>query len=214
MALSFGRVKNYGEWIRPRIVCNALKILEKELLKYHPEEVHLSLTTDPFMYDHRKGELITEVKNLTLSIIELLNSRGIRVVTLTKGYYPEELMDTRFKRINLFGISIVSLNPGFKKKFEPFSAPYELRIRSLWKLHRYGYNTWVNIEPYPVPEIDPTSVNIENLLNRLKFVDKIRIARWNYNSFVKKRSKDFYKLIAEKAWKFCETSKIECEIDL
>ena len=215
MAVSFGRIKNYDEWIKPRVVCNALWLLKGELRKYHPDEVHMCLSTDPFMYDWKSGKLIKEIKDLTLSLIEELNSRGIRVVTLTKGFYPDELLDTsRFLHSNMFGISIVSLNSQFKEKYEPFSSPYELRINSLLKLHQAGYRTWVNMEPYPVPEIDPSAWNIENLLEKLKFVDKIRLSGWNYNSTVKKKGRKFYWKIAEKFRSFCEKNYLNCTTTL
>jgi DNA repair photolyase len=34
MAKRFGWVKNYNEWIKPKIVSNALELLDKEILKY------------------------------------------------------------------------------------------------------------------------------------------------------------------------------------
>lgn len=215
MAISFGRVKNYNEWIKPRVVCNALWLLKRELRKYHPDEVHLCLSTDPFMYDWKSGGLIKEIKDLTLSLIEELNSRGISVVTLTKGTYPDELLETsRFLRSNKFGISIVSLNPKFRKKYEPFTAPYGLRINSLFKLHQAGYRTWVNMEPYPVPEVDPTARNIEELLEKIKFVDRIRLARWNYNLGIRKMAGKFYKEITRKFFHFCQLNKIDCYSEL
>ncbi len=215
MAVSFGRVKNYNEWIKPRVVCNALWLLRKELKKYNPDEVHMCLSTDPFMYDSKSGDLNKAIKNLTLSLIEELNSRGIRVVTLTKGFYPDELLDTsRFLRSNKFGISIVSLNPEFREKYEPFTAPYELRINSLFKLHQAGYETWVNMEPYPVPKVDPTASNIEELLEKIKFVDRIRLARWNYNPEIRKTAMKFYKEIAKKFLHFCRINRINCHLDL
>jgi len=37
------------------------------------------------------------------------------------------------------------------QKFEPFSAPYSLRVASLKYLHEKGFKTWASIEPYPTP---------------------------------------------------------------
>ncbi len=175
----------------------------------------MCLSTDPFMYDWKSGGLIKEIKDLTLSLIEELNSRDIRVVTLTKGFYPDDLLDiSLFLQSNKFGISIVSFNPAFRKKYEPFTAPYDLRINSLFKLHRAGYETWVNMEPYPVPEVDPTAWNIEELLEKIKFADRIRLARWNYNVKITKKAKKFYKDIAKRFLDFCQKNQIDCHLDL
>ena len=65
------------------------------------------------------------------------------------------------------------LNSEFKKNFEPYSAPYEKRIESLYKLHKAGLKTWVSIEPYPTPNLDKSSPNIEALLEKIVFVNKI-----------------------------------------
>lgn len=212
MAKSFGRVKNYEEWIRPRIVCNALELLRKELRKYRPERVTMCLSTDPFMYDVRRRDLFPEIKQLTLEIIALLNAHGISVTTLTKGFYPDELTDKKFLRANKLGITLVSLNPEFKEKYEPFSAPYELRIESLRKMHGAGFRTWVNMEPYPTPNLDPEARKVERLLGKINFVDEISFGRWNYNPEVKKfrDHRKYYAEIAKRIVEFCDSHHIRC----
>ncbi|MCX7911334.1 MAG: radical SAM protein, partial [Endomicrobia bacterium] len=159
MAKKFGWVKNYEDWRRPRITKNYFDILEKEIPKYKNQIdfVHLCFMTDPFMYDIERGTLIKPIKETTLNIIERLNKEGIKVTTLTKGIYPEDLLDyKRFSRENEYGITLVSLNEDFKKEFEPFSSPYKDRIASLKKLADNGLNTWVSMEPYPTPDLDKT----------------------------------------------------------
>ena len=51
MAKRFGNVKNIEEWIEPKIVSNAIELLDYELpkLKNKIKSVHLCFTTDPFM---------------------------------------------------------------------------------------------------------------------------------------------------------------------
>ena len=48
MAKRFGTVKNYDEWIKPKVVDNAIELLEKELpkLKDKIKSVQLCFTTD------------------------------------------------------------------------------------------------------------------------------------------------------------------------
>ena len=70
MAKRFGKIKTYKEWIQPKIVSNALELLEKEIPKYKNDIkfVQLSFTTDPFMYNH------PEISKLSFEIIKKLNN--------------------------------------------------------------------------------------------------------------------------------------------
>jgi len=223
MAQKFGWVKNYEDWRMPRIAVNAMELLEKEIPKYKNEIdfVHLCFMSDPFMYDFEKDDLLPEVKELTLRIIERLNKEGIRVTTLTKGFYPDEILDEkRFLRTNEYGITLVSLDNKFKEKFEPFSAPYEKRIESLMKLAKAGLETWVSIEPYPTPELDKTADDTGTLLEKVKFVNKIIFGKLNYRrlnhnsgpSQVWENNHDFYRKKAQEIIDFCKKKDIEYHI--
>jgi len=142
-----GVIKDYNDWIKPKIVENALELLDKEIpkLKHKIKVVHLCFTTDPFMYKQK------EVSDLTLKIIDRLNKDNIRCTVLTKGIYPKELADVeKYGKNNEYAITLVSLNKDFKKDFEPFSAPYESRIKALKYLHDHGLRTWVSMEPRAV----------------------------------------------------------------
>jgi len=216
MAKRFGWVKDYEDWRRPRITSNAIEILKKEVPKYRNkiDFVHLSFMTDPFMYDFKSDTLIPEIKDLTLKIILFLNKNGIRVTTLTKGFYPDEILDMELLEDNEYGITIVSLNNEFKERFEPYSAPYEKRIESLYRLHKSGLKTWASIEPYPTPNLDENSPNIKILLNRIGFVDKIIFGKINYNiqSNHFKNNEEFYRKTVEKVIEFCNKHNIKYHI--
>ena len=216
MAKRFGWIKNYEDWRKPRVASNAIEILKKELPKYRDKInfVHLSFMTDPFMYDFETEDLILEVKDLTLKIILFLNKQGIKVTTLTKGLYPDEILEMDLLQDNEYGITLVSLNNEFKKIFEPYSAPYEKRIESLYKLHKAGLKTWVSIEPYPTPNLDKTSPNIEALLEKIAFVNKIIFGKINYNIQSKhfKYGEEFYERITKKVIKFCNKYNIKYHI--
>jgi len=226
MAKKFGWVKDYQDWRKPRIVENALDLLKKEIPKYKNkiDFVHLCFMSDPFMYDFDKKNLIPEIKELTLKIIELLNQNNIRVTTLTKGVYPDEIVDRRkFLQSNEYGITLVSLNNDFKKSFEPFSAPYKVRLDSLKKLADNGLNTWVSLEPYPTPGLDETAENIDKILESISFVKKIIFGKLNYrrltnygsnNSLIWKNNNDFYKGMAEKVINFCNRHNIKYHIKI
>ena len=156
MARSYGKAKNYEEWIHPKIVSNALNLLDGEIPKYKDEIdfVHLSFTTDPFMYDSINKRVFPAISELTLKIIEKLNGADIKVTVLTKGVYPDDLADKKkYCEKNEYGITLVSLKDKFKKDFEPYAAPFESRIKSLEFLHNMGLKTWVSMEPYPTPNL-------------------------------------------------------------
>lgn len=218
MARKFGWVKDDKDWRKPRLAENALDLLDKEIPKYKKEIdfVHLSFMTDPFMYDFEKRDLVPEIKKLTLEIVGKLNEDGIKVTTLTKGFYPDEVINGGFLKNNEYGITLVSLNEKFKQKYEPFSAPYEIRISSLKKLHDAGLKTWVSLEPYPTPNLDEEAKNIEKLLSKVSFVNKVIFGKLNYNisssSFL--HNEDFYRQMSEKVIKFCKENNIEFHIKL
>lgn len=203
-----GAIKSYDEWIRPKIVSNALELLDKELprLKDKINQVFLCFSTDPFMYK------VDEVESLTLKILEILNQDKINAVLISKGVYPDELVDKAAYGDNYCGATIVSLSEGFRKRFEPFAAPIELRIRGLRKLHEAGLKTWVSLEPYPTLNI--MSQKIEKLLGEISFVDRIVFGKWNYNGQTNsyRYYKEFYNLEAFKVIKFCKENNIEVHI--
>ena len=206
IAKRFGNVKTYKEWLEPSIVSNALELLDKELPRYkkHIKSVQLCFTTDPFMCGYE------EVSDLTVRIIKRLNKDGIKATTLTKGIIPEAAKETC--KYNEFGITLVSLDENFRKKFEPFTSSYKDRIESLKKMHDSGFKTWVSIEPYPTPNI--VKQDLVQLLNAVSFVDYIVFGRWNYNKIVSsyKSNKSFYNQCAEIVSKFCKKKKIKLHI--
>lgn len=206
MAKRFGKVKNYDEWINPKIVINSLELLEREIIKYKKDIkfVHLCFTTDPFMFGNQ------DVIDMSLKIIEKLNKYKIKCTALTKGLLPHELKNT--SKDNEYGISIISLNEMFRINYEPFSAPYEERIESLRFLHNKGFKTWISIEPYPTPNI--VNQGIESILDSISFADKIIFGRLNYNTSVLKYSNylSYYNYLSEQVINFCKAYKKEYHI--
>ena len=206
MAKRFGNVKSYQEWLEPKLVSNALELLEIEIPKYKKEikSVQLSFTTDPFM------EQYPEVGELSLKIINRLNKDNIKAVILTKSVLPDSLLST--SRINEYGITLVSLDESFRKKYEPYTSNYEDRIAALKKLHDHGFYTWVSIEPYPTPNI--CKQDLKKILEKISFVDYIVFGRLHYNKLVSeyKGYKDFYNELALKVEKYCKEHKIKCHI--
>jgi DNA repair photolyase len=204
-----GIVKNYKEWCQPKIVSNALELLDKEIPKYKEKikYVHMCFSTDPFMYKQK------QVGELSLKIIDKLNKSGIRCTVLTKGVYPKELVDRNGVSIyNEYGITLVSLDENFKKEYEPNSANFKDRINSLKYLHDKGIKTWVSMEPYPTPNI--IKQDLIKILDAISFVDKIIFGRLNYNvkSSEFRYTKEFYNSQSRSVIKFCKENKISYHI--
>lgn len=204
-----GAIRNYQDWIQPKIVVNALELLEKEIPKHKHKikSVHLCFATDPFMYKY------PEVAELTLKIIKRLNRDNIRCTVLTKGIYPKSLSNIqKYGEDNEYGITLVSLDEDFRKRFEPFSAPYEDRIKSLRYLYEQGVKTWISIEPYPTPNL--IEQNLLEILEKISFVNRIIFGKLNLNSQATrfKENKSFYDNCVNVVIDFCKKKDIEYHI--
>lgn len=209
MAKRFGKVKDYSDWIKPKLVENALELLDQEIPRYKDQIkfVHLCFMTDPFMYKYK------EVQKMTLKIIERLNKDNIKSTVLTKGIYPKILTNKeKYGYNNEYGITLVSLDEGFKERFEPFSASYIDRIKSLKHLHDTGLKTWVSMEPYPTPNL--IEQNLLKILNKINFVDRIIFGKLNYNvqSSQFKNNELFYENCANQVIEFCKNNNIDYHI--
>lgn len=209
MAKRFGKIKTYEEWLEPKIVENAIKLLEDEVQRFKNKInfVHLCFMTDPFMMDY------PEVTQLTLKIIKTLNQYNIKVTLLTKGLLAPKLINTdKYNVYNEYGISLVSLDENFREQFEPFSSSYEKRINSLYYLHENGLKTWVSIEPFPTPNI--IKQDIIDILDRVSFVDKIVFGRMNYNKLVSqyKEYQAYYNECCMTISDFCKKKEIDLHI--
>jgi DNA repair photolyase len=216
MAKHYGRAAGYQEWCRPKLVANAMELLDKELPRLRAKaaaakgkeefRIHLCLTTDPFMVGW------PEIISLSLRIIEKINACGLACDVLTKGILPREFAEARFGRGNRYGISIVSLDETFRRRWEPGAAPYADRIRALRFLHDKGCSTYAHIEPYPTPNI--IKQDLDGLLEAVAFVDDLYFGEWNYNpaAGTYPDRAGFYAQQARKVRAFCRKHGINCEM--
>lgn len=202
----FGQVKSYKEWIEPYLVENTLELLDQEIpkLKNKIENVHLCFTTDPFMLGYE------DIAQMSLAAIKKLNEHGIKCSVLTKGILPIDLAN--YSKDNKYGITLISLDEAYREKIEPFAAPYQKRIEALKKLHDKGCVTWVSIEPYPTPNLITQDLN--KILLKVSFVDKIIFGRTNYCREITafKEHKDFYNKCAKQVIAFCREHDIQYHI--
>lgn len=197
MAKRFGKAKTYEEWCEPKLVENALEILDKEIPKYKDKikSVHLCFTSDPFMFGY------DEISEMSIAIVKKLNNADIKCTVLTKGILPIVLSELSSE--NEYGITLVSLDENFRKEMEPNTAPYDRRINALKALHDAGCKTWVSIEPYPTPNF--VKQDLREILNAVSFCDKIIFGRLNYNKKVSeyKDYKKFFNDCAQTVIDYC-----------
>jgi DNA repair photolyase len=206
MARSHGRVRDHADWCRPRVVGNAIDLLDHEMRHKRtlPRRVHLCLTTDPFMTGH------PEIEALSLAIIERLNQSRISVSVLTKGPLPAVLADRRrFPCDNTYGISLVSVDEAFRQEWEPGASPVADRIAALRELHEGGRRTLAHMEPYPTPGI--FEQDLDEVLASVEFVDELYFSGWNYNSRVsgERGARAFYARASDVVRQFCTRQRIE-----
>ena len=115
----------------------------------------------------------------------------------------EDLSISALVKLNKEGIKCSVLTKGI--------LPY--RLCELSRRNEYGgCKTWVSIEPYPTPNIIDQDLN--SILGKVRFVDKIIFGRMNYNKRVSeyKDSKKFYREEVDKVIRFCEQENIYCYI--
>lgn len=206
MAKRFGHVKTYEEWLRPSIVDNTLDLLRKELPRHKDKikRVQLCFTTDPFMTGY------PEVGEMSVEAIKLINDFEIPCVVLSKGVLPTSLVE--LSRSNAYGITLVSLDEGFRERMEPGAASIVDRLAALRALHDAGCRTWVSMEPFPTPNV--WSQKLQSILDAVSFVDRIVFGRVHYD----KRTSSyealhvFYHDAAEQVRGFCAENGISCHI--
>ena len=207
-AKRYGTVGTYEEWCNPKLVTNALELLDVELpkLKDKIKNVQLCFTTDPFMYKHYA------ISNTSYQLLRKINGYGIPCTILTKGLLPIGDAMVMVSKNNYFGISLVSLSEKFRSEYEPCASEYKLRIAHLREMSKQGFKTWVSIEPYPTPNV--IAQDLAKILEQIKFVDRIVFGRWNYNKLSReyKDHKEFYNYCANQAIDFCKIHEIECII--
>lgn len=206
MAKRFGKAKTQDKWCAPKLVSNTLEILDKEIprLKGKIKSVQLCFTTDPFMVGY------PEVGEMSVAAIRKLNAAGIKCTVLTKGILPAALADLGAN--NEYGITLVSLDEGFRERYEPHAALLKERLSALRTLHEAGCKTWVSIEPYPTPNI--IQQDLKALLEAVGFTDRIIFGRMNYNKTVTeyRDHKSFFNACAATVVDFCREQSIALHI--
>lgn len=176
-----------------------VQLVTKQLRRgLKPEGVFVSFATDPFIKMNEMN---------TYHLLRFLDDRDIRFAVSTKQVMPAHYIPKNSKNFR-HGKTIVSLDNGFRKKHERFSAPVGRRIHDLevdktWN----GIYVWDSMEPYPVPGIHKQ--DIIKVLEAIKFVDFIIFGRWNYDPRAgTQEARDFYKAIIPQFMDWCKSNNV------
>ena len=114
---------------------------------------------------------------MSIDAIKLINEYGIPCVVLTKGILPIELAE--LSDINQYGITLVSLDEGFREEMEPGAASLADRLAALKTLSDAGCKTWVSMEPYPPPNVHEQE--LQPILETVSFTNQIVFGRVHYD---------------------------------
>lgn len=163
-----------------------------------PEGVFMSFLTDPFLPKNR-----TDTERLIKQLL-LRGIRGIQTATLSK------VGTSGIKGVR-HGMTINSIDSSFWEKWEPRTTPPLKRIILLEALNKVGEFTWASMEPIPCWSI--WKQKIEDVLERLTFLDLIVAGVWNYDkrATTMKARRD-YTRIFEAIRDFCRSNVIRLHI--
>lgn len=128
-------------------------------------------------------------------------------ITISIGIELENL-----SKENEYGITLITTKEDIQKRMEPYAAPLNARLDALKDLHDKGCKTWVSIEPFPTPNI--FEQDLDELLEKVGFVDRIIFGRMHYNKEVTlyKDHKNYFNEEAGRVIKFCSERRISCHI--
>ncbi len=163
--------EEWGEFLD--VKTNALKILSSEVEKKKAGKVYLSSLTDPYQPVEKKYEL-------TRKILEMLVQKGFPVIVQTKSNLVVRDLDVlKRNKLNEVGVTVVTLDEGVWKDFEPASSSPEERLEAIRLAKEEGLRTYVFFGPI-LPFLSET--DLEGFLTRFRetgaeyvYVDRLNL---------------------------------------
>lgn len=172
------------------------ELVERQLNRgLKPDGVLMSFLTEPLLPSVRKS-----TERLALMFV----ARGIPTAVSSKiGVVSVPGVRN--------GMTIVSLDEGFWKRYEPRAPPPHKRVRMLRGAHDRGEYTWVAMEPCPCSAI--WKQDVLGVLGELCFVDFIIMGKWNYDQRANtEEARGEYSEIVSKFSDFCKSNGIRYHI--
>lgn len=129
-----------SEWGRDVMVKEGvLRLLASDLRRLKPGTVGVSTVTDPYQPAER-------VHCLMRRAIAILRDSGFQVSVQTKSALVARDLDLMKGRFEL-GMTITSMDDGFRRLFEPGASPPEERVGALEEASSRGIKTWIFYGP-------------------------------------------------------------------
>jgi DNA repair photolyase len=171
--------ERWGDFIDIKI--NAVDTL-RNTEKLRGKKILMSSVTDPYNPLEKKYKL-------TRRILEALIPVQPKLEILTKSRIASRDIDLlkQYKDVTV-GISLSTLDNEISKELEPYASPPDVRIDTLRKCNEAGLKTYVFISP-----ILPFITNIEEILDKTKFVDFFMFENLNIRPTNRKEIFDFIK---------------------
>ena len=165
-----GHTEQWGSFLDAKV--NAQEVLKRQLERRRGpinDGVFLSSVTDPYLPAESRFQL-------TRGILEVLLEYQVPLSILTKSDLVLRDMDLlrQFEECNV-GLSIMTVDEGIARRFEPRAPSPMRRIEALRKLKEHDINTYAFISPY-LPRLS----NIEQLMEALDgVVDEVGVEALN-----------------------------------
>jgi DNA repair photolyase len=152
---------------QPRAKLDVLRGLEADCrrLAGTRERVHLCFSTDPY-------QPLDEKEELTRKVLEMFRRYGIPFQVLTKGGLRALRDFDLYGGVDLFGVTLTTLDRLQAERWEPEAAIPMDRVKSLQVAHGRGIRTWVSLEPV----IDPDAA-LQVIRETHEVVDLYKIGR-------------------------------------
>lgn len=158
-----------------------------------PNGVFTSFMTDPFL---NKNKFYTEEL-----LVLLAQEYSIEVATCSK------MGVSSLNNCVRHGMTIVSLDDDFWRKWEPNTLHPTWRIKKLEEKHF----KWISMEPYPPSTI--WKQDLKQLLEEIKFVNLILFGKWNYDPRANTaKAKEDYRENIQVLRDFCKSNNIRYHI--
>jgi len=132
--------------------------------------IHMSFVGDP--YQPAEKEL-----KITRNIIKILVKYELPFQVLTKGGMTATRDFDLLKEYPFctFGTTLTSFNNTMCKRWEPYAASWQDRVRAIMVAHALGIETWVSLEPVIVPR-----ETLEIIKHLYPFVDHFKLGKLNH----------------------------------
>ncbi len=145
------------------LYANTPDLVARELQRKRkkPRRVYFSPSSDAFQY-------YPEVQDVSLRTMAVLLEADVELAFLTKGFITRRFLELFARHADrVFAqIGLTTLDRGLWRRFEPRTAPPELRIETIHALAHLGIRTTVRLDPL-IPNLTDADDNLLPLLRAL-----------------------------------------------